>query len=157
MEKKYIINTPCYNVKSTREVEDFLLEKIKEKEGGYTVAINALKILKYNEDEETKRVIDNALIQTPDGAGALLAFNWLLGEKVIKLDLPGLVLEMCDRHSLRLFLLGTTEENNKLAFERIKQDYPGINLVGRYNGFFDKYEEVRDALRTSAPQVVMIS
>lgn len=90
MEQKFIINCPYYEVNSANQVEKFILEKLKEKQGGYSVAINAIKIVKYNKDPQTKEVIDNALIQTPDGFGAQMSFRQLYHQKVMKLDLPGL-------------------------------------------------------------------
>ena len=157
MKQKHIINSPCYNIASKQEVEDFLLEKIKNKQGGYTAAINALKIVKYNKDQETKEVIDNALIQTPDGFGAQLAFKVLHKESVIKLDLPGLALDVANKHNLRMFFLGTSEENNAAAVENVKVQYPNINIVGRNNGFFSDTVDLEKKLEERKPQLVMIS
>ncbi len=157
MKQYKLINCPCYNVTSPKEVEDFILDKINKKQGGYTAAINALKIVKYNKDSDTKSAIDNALIQTPDGAGALIAFKTLHKQKVIKLDLPGLSLDIADKHNLRMFFLGTTEENNKLAVEKVKVKYPNINIVGRNNGFFKDKTEIEKKLKETKPQMVMIS
>lgn len=157
MEQKHILNCPCYNVTSKQEVEDFILDKIKNKKGGYTAAINALKIVKYNEDNQTKEVIDNALIQTPDGVGAQLGFKVLHNQKVIKLDLPGLALDIANEHKLRVFFFGTTEENNKEAVKNVKIQYPNINIVGRSNGFFSNLNSIKVSLDECRPQIVMIS
>jgi len=152
-----ILNCPCYNIASKQEAEDFFLEKIKQNNGGYTAAINALKILKYNKDKATKKAIDNALIQTPDGFGAQLAFKVLHKQKVIKLDLPGLVLDIANKHNLKTFFFGASEENNSLAVANVKIQYPNINIVGRNNGFFKNTEEIEEKLAEAKPQLVMIS
>lgn len=157
MKSYPIINCPCFNVTTKEEVESYILEHIKSRKGGYTAAINALKIVKYNKDTETKKVIDNAIIQTPDGFGAQLAFKVLYSQKVIKLDLPGLALEIANKHSLRMFFLGTTEENNKAAVEKVNILYPDINIVGRNNGFFKTLDEIESKLAEQKPQLVMIS
>jgi len=157
MQKKYLINCPCYCVSSKQEVEDFILNKINSKNGGYTAAINALKIVKYNKDSETRSVIDHALIQTPDGYGAQLAFKILHKQQSIKLDLPGLSLEIAEKYKLRMFFFGTTEENNASAVENVKRQYPNINIVGRNNGFFKDIVEIKEKLEQTKPQLVMIS
>ncbi|MBI9066026.1 MAG: WecB/TagA/CpsF family glycosyltransferase [Salinivirgaceae bacterium] len=157
MQQKYILNCPCYDVTSKQEVEDFILSNIKNNRGGYTAAINALKIVNYNNDHQTKQVIDNALIQTPDGVGAQLGFKVLHKQKVIKLDLPGLALDVANTHKLRMFFFGTTEDNNKEAVENVKIQYPNINVVGRANGFFSNLDEIKEKLSESKPQMVMIS
>ncbi len=157
MEKKLIINCPCYTVTSKQEVEEFILNKIKANKGGYTAAINALKIIKYNNDPKTKSVIDHALIQTPDGYGAQLGFKVLHKQHVIKLDLPGLALELGDKYKLRMFFLGTTEENNFSAVENVKVQYPNINIVGRNNGFFKNIDKIAKKLKETRPQLVIVS
>jgi len=157
MQAYPLMNCPCYDVSSAQDVEAFLLEKIRSGQGGYTAAINALKIEKYNQDRITRKVIDQALIQTPDGVGAQLAFKVLHGKSVIKLDLPGLALDLANKHRLRLFLLGTSEDNNQKAAVNVKKQYPNADLVGRHHGFFKNQSEIEPILASAKPQIVMIS
>ena len=157
MKQEILYGCPCYDVSSKQEVEDFLLHKIKSGQGGYTAAINALKLVSYNENPTTKEVIDKAILQTPDGFGAQLAFKIKHKKDVNKLDLPGLAMEISQKHKLKLFFLGTTEEKNKAAVEEAKSIYPGINIVGRLNGFFGDIVKVEEALIKCKPQIVMIS
>ena len=156
MKQYKIINCPCYNASSEKEVEEFVLEKIKSKEGGYTVAINALKIVKYNNDKETQKVIDKALIQTPDGFGAVHAFKKLYNEKVIRIDLPGIVFNLANKNKLKTIFVGATEENNKLAIENVNKQYPNINVVGRLNGFFKNIDEIDNLISKTHPEIVII-
>ena len=157
MQQYLLFRCPCYAVTSKAEVSEFLLSKIAKGEGGYTAAINALKIVSYNESEITKKSIDNALLQTPDGFGAQLAFRIKYKEKVLKLDLPGLAMELAQKSKLRLFFLGTIEENNKAAVIEARKIYSGIDIVGRLNGFFSNINEVEVALDACRPHIVMIS
>jgi len=157
MKQRLLFGCPCFEVTSKEEVEVFLLDKLAKSKGGYTAAINALKIVSYNENELTKQIIDGSLIQTPDGFGAQLAFRLKHGEKVLKLDLPGLAMELAQKSKLRLFFLGTTEENNKAAVEKAREIYPGIDIVGRLNGFFGEAEKIESALQATNPDMVMIS
>ncbi len=157
MKQKILYGCPCFEVTSKGEVENFLLNKMKEGQGGYTAAINALKLVSYNENPITKKVIDGALIQTPDGFGAQLAFKMAHKTRVIKLDLPGLIMEFCQKKNLRLFFLGTTEQNNAIAVEEAKKLYPGLNIVGRMGGFFESREVLERELKSTDPEIVMIS
>ena len=157
MEQTKLYGCPCFDVTSKEEVEGFLLKRLKQEQGGYTAAINALKIVSYNENELTRQIIDDSLIQTPDGFGAQLAFRLQHRKKVIKLDLPGLAMELAQKEGLRLFFLGTTEANNKSAVEQARKLYPGINIVGRLNGFFDSKETLVSILEKNNPNMVMIS
>jgi N-acetylglucosaminyldiphosphoundecaprenol N-acetyl-beta-D-mannosaminyltransferase len=42
---------------------------------------------------------------------------------------------------LKFFLLGSTEEINRRAAEALKRAYPGIEIVGRRNGYFNAEDE----------------
>lgn len=157
MKQKFLYGCPCFEVTSKEAAESFLLEKLSNGEGGYTAAINALKMVSYNENPITKEVIDKAIFQTPDGFGAQLAFRLQHKSKVIKLDLPGLAMELCQKNNLRLYFLGTTEENNSAAVEEARRIYPGLNMVGNMSGFFDSQDQVESELERTTPDIVMIS
>ncbi|MBU2974891.1 WecB/TagA/CpsF family glycosyltransferase [Zobellia sp. B3R18] len=157
MKQLFLYGCPCFEVTSKEVAENFLLTKINEGKGGYTAAINALKLVSYNEDPATKDVIDKAILQTPDGFGAQLAFRLQHKSKVIKLDLPGLAMELCQKNNLRLYFLGTTEENNAAAVKEAQRIYPGINIVGNMSGFFDGQGQVEKELERTNPHIVMIS
>ncbi|MFH2142863.1 MAG: WecB/TagA/CpsF family glycosyltransferase [Bacteroidota bacterium] len=156
MKQKHIINCPCYDVASKKEIEDFILEKINQNQGGYTVAINALKIVKYNNDPIAKDVIDKAILQIPDGFGAVYAFKLLHKIKTIRVDLPGITLDLANEKRMKVFFLGASEENNLLAVENVKKLYPGIQITGRQNGFFKNFEDVESQLAETMPEIVLI-
>jgi len=152
-----LINCPCYPFSSEDEAKNVILELISNKTGGYTVAINALKIVTYNRDARTKAIIDNAVLQSPDGFGAVFGMKLLHKKNVIKLDLPGLVLNIANDNKLAVFFLGTNEENNKLAVDNVKTLYPDIRITGRNNGFFKDILEIENKLMAHKPQIVMIA
>ncbi|MBN2669256.1 MAG: WecB/TagA/CpsF family glycosyltransferase [Bacteroidales bacterium] len=156
MQAYPLINCPCYNATSEKDVEKFLQECIEENRGGYTVAINALKIVKYNNDEETKSVIDRALLQAPDGFGAVYAFKILHNIKVVRIDLPGIALNVANKMHLKLIVVGASEENNSLAVQNINRLYPGINVVNHINGFFKSIDVLDDLISNHTPDMVLI-
>ncbi|GAA0554834.1 exopolysaccharide biosynthesis WecB/TagA/CpsF family protein [Rhizomicrobium palustre] len=44
-------------------------------------------------------------------------------------------------HGLKFYLLGSTEEINARAVEKLKEAYPGVEIVGRRNGYFSRDDE----------------
>lgn len=157
MEKIRILNTPCIPFQSHEHAKAILCKIVEGRIGGYSVAINAEKIMLYNQSDAVKDLIDNALLQTPDGAGAVLAMKWLHKRRTIKLDLPKLVLEIVNDHKLRLFVLGAVEEVNQLACERILGKYTNIQLVGRRNGYFDDVEAVAAEIAGKSANIVLVA
>merc|ERR1711916_169664 len=57
----------------------------------------------------------------------------------------------------RLFILGSSEENNRLAIEQLKNNFPNINIVGRGNGFFKDENRIIEKLDKCNPQIVMVA
>lgn len=42
----------------------------------------------------------------------------------------------CAKYGKSIYLVGSTEENNIRAADNITMSYPGINIIGRHNGYF---------------------
>lgn len=155
MELFKILGAQCLAVTSVEEIKDYISTLIEKGTGGYSVAINAEKIMMYSKDPQMKEVIDNSILPTPDGAGAVLGMKLLYGIKCIKLDLPKTIFELADAKKYRVFILGSKEDVNKQACDVLNQKHPGIIIGGRRNGYFEKDEEIIDLIRKSEPQIVI--
>jgi len=59
---------------------------------------------------------------------------------------------------LRFFLLGATEAANAQCAERLRQDYPGLEIAGRRDGYFAKAEEaaICEAINRSGADVLWV-
>jgi N-acetylglucosaminyldiphosphoundecaprenol N-acetyl-beta-D-mannosaminyltransferase len=109
----------------------------------------------YRRDAKLYEVIEESSFPFTDGAGAVLALKYLYGERSMKLDLPKTALDLANTNKWKLFVLGSQEEVNKTAFERIQRLYPDIQLVGRLNGF-ESEEEMLRCIKMASPQLVLI-
>lgn len=157
MNKYNILKTPCFQVENVTNSKKHLKQLISKKKGGYSTAINAEKIMMYSKDSIMKTVIDNSVLPIPDGSGAVLGLKFLYGIKSIRLDLPKTVFELANEEKYRLFILGSSEENNRLAIEELKNNFPNINIVGRENGFFKDENRIIEKLDKCNPQIVMVA
>ncbi len=59
---------------------------------------------------------------------------------------------------LKFFLLGSSEAVNARAVEKLQQSYPGIEIVGRRNGYFRREDEAEicDAINASGADVLWV-
>lgn len=133
-----------------------LTNKVVEKKPLFSV--NAEILL--HDDEKFKNVL-NSGIGYPDGIGAV----WALKKKGIKaVKLPGceLWLEILKRYSkdLSFYFVGSTEEVITKTMAKIKDEYPGISIVGYRNGYIKSDEEksnlIKDVMEKK-PDVVYIA
>lgn len=125
---------------------------------GILIAINAEKIA--NATAETLRII-NSNIPYCDGAGAVMAARQK-GAEVEKIAGCELWLHIVRRfHKDRSFyVIGATPEVNAAAVAKLREEFPGINIVGARDGYIRSDEERRALIGDVAdkkPDVVFVA
>ncbi|MCH5221749.1 MAG: WecB/TagA/CpsF family glycosyltransferase [Muribaculaceae bacterium] len=110
-----------------------------DKEKGILVAINAEKIL--NATPVTLDIINNNIAYC-DGSGPVMAARQK-GAHPEKIAGCELWLRIIERfHNSRTFyIIGATQEVNDIAVEKLRKEYPGIQIVGNRNGYLSSDEE----------------
>jgi N-acetylglucosaminyldiphosphoundecaprenol N-acetyl-beta-D-mannosaminyltransferase len=157
MIKSEIIGAPCLVVKNEKEAKKYINELIEKRIGGYSVAINAEKIMMYNRSENIKNIIDNSILPIPDGSGSIIGLKLLHKISSIKLNLPKVIYEIANEQKYRLFIFGASEEVNSLASNNLKKKYENINIVGSRNGYNIDQNEIYSLIKDSNPQIVLIA
>ena len=139
MEKISLNGVEVYPFTSEQQLLDFV-----DAHKGILVAINAEKIL--HATDETRALI-NRNIGYCDGAGAMLALKQKGITDAVKI--PGcelwlkIVAHFAATHSF--YLVGGKPEVIEATVEKLRQEYPGINIVGYRDGYI-KTDEEREAL-----------
>ncbi|MBO6760274.1 MAG: WecB/TagA/CpsF family glycosyltransferase, partial [Roseivirga sp.] len=151
-----VLGCPVQAFADENEVVSHLRNLATSKTGGYSVAINAEKIEWYNNSDQIKDIIDNALLRVPDGSGALLGLKILHKINSIKVDLPVLTLRCADENGFKVFLLGASLKHNHKAQENIKTKYPGIQAVDGVDGFYESLDTVIAQIDEFNPDVIMV-
>ena len=130
-----------------------------EKEKKSLIAINAEKIL--HATEETRGLI-NKNIGYADGIGAVWALKKKGFNNTIKIPGCELWLDIV-RHFYRsksFYLAGAKEEVIQQTVEKLKKEFPGINLLGYRNGYIKTEEEQQQLIKTIAtlkPDIVFVA
>lgn len=121
-----------------------LLSYVKGRKG-ILVAINAEKIL--HATKQTRAII-NRNIGYCDGIGAVMALKKHGYKEVVKLPGCELWLKIIDslyREGKTFYLVGSKQEVIENTVQKLKQDFPGIQIVNYRNGYI-KTEEEKQAL-----------
>ena len=151
------MGVPCFSVENNDSAKKYINNLISEKTGGYSVAINAEKIMMYNQNEQMKNIIDESILPIPDGSGAILGFKFLNKLNSIKLNLPQIIYEISAEKGHRLFLFGGSEDVNSKAVSNLREKFPQINIVGNRNGYNISDEDIVLEISRSNPEIVMIA
>ena len=110
--------------------------------------VNAAKLVNMKRDEQLRVDVMSSDIILADGASVVLASKLLrpaLPERVTGIDLMFGLLELSGRENFRVYFLGASEKISAETVRRVQQDYPGVVIAGRQNGYFGDDEEERVA------------
>ena len=125
---------------------------------GYTVAINAEKIVRCQDDREFQALVQGAVLKVPDGAGAVLALRLLHGVRSGKIDFPKAALQAAAElgRECRVGVIGASEASNRGAVDEIRRRYPTIEIVMHRSGFVPE-DALLAELRSSRPRLCLVA
>lgn len=155
--KTHLLSCPCLPFESNEEFREFFHWKLKNEPGGYSIAVNAEKIIRINEDSNFKSIAEKATYPIVDGVGAQIVSLITKGKRLVRINLPIESLIAANDLKLRVFILGAEESVNQKAYDIIQNEYPNIKLVGRINGFDINFDELIDEIKTNKPNIILIA
>lgn len=140
------------------ESADTLIEYANSRKG-ILVAINAEKIL--NANEETRSIINNN-IGYCDGSGAVLAVRQKGHKNACKIAGCELWLHIIARfhHEKSFYLIGAKPGVVDEVVDKLKEEYPGINIVGYRDGYIKddvERQALIDDVAEKKPDVVFVA
>lgn len=112
---------------------------------GYVVTPNAEMAYEALHDEEFRRVLNEADLVLPDGAGVVLGAKILktpLKQKVAGIEFAQNMLPVYEELGSRLYLLGSKPGVAELAAEKMLEKHPGLCICGMADGYFQDEDEV---------------
>lgn len=139
MNKVTINGVDVFPFSSREELMDYV-----DKNKSILIAINAEKVM--NATDQTRAII-NSNIGYCDGVGAVWALRQKGAKEVKKIPGCELWLDIINRYrnDKSFYLIGGKQEVIDATVNKLKQEFPDINLVGYRNGYLTSNDE-RDAL-----------
>jgi N-acetylglucosaminyldiphosphoundecaprenol N-acetyl-beta-D-mannosaminyltransferase len=139
-------------------VKQFMLQKKPH----LIVTPNAEMIMMANKDKQLAHIINSADLVVPDGAGVVWAARYqgnIMPERVAGYDLVQHLLREAVSEKYRIYMFGgapgVAERARKIAEER----FPGVQIVGTRNGFFNEQEEtgILNAIKICQPDILLVA
>ncbi|MFC1785823.1 WecB/TagA/CpsF family glycosyltransferase [Candidatus Neomarinimicrobiota bacterium] len=133
------------------------IEYIKNHNSVY-IAINISKV--YNPSDKMKNIINDS-IGYADGFGAIVAMK-ILNKKSIKIPGCEIWLDIINNNrdvNKSYYLIGSTKENLKLTIEKLKQNFPKINIVGSIDGYsiHGKTDDLIKDIKSKQPDYIFVA
>lgn len=123
------------------ELNTKISEFLYSEKGHCIVTANPEIIVHAQKDDEFRDIINKADLVIPDGSGLILASKILspgnkLTERIHGIDLVYRIARIFEilSEKNRIFFLGARGENAKLAAQKIKKNFPNIEIAGTFSG-----------------------
>ena len=127
------------DVVDMRGALDFVADAVKTRtSAGFVLAVNPEKVFALRNDRSLKDFFDNASLLIADGIGMVKGLKILHKVKISRVPGADLMQNICAEAPARgykIFIYGSSEEVNAKSCEVLRGRHPGIQIVGRANGF----------------------
>lgn len=151
-------------VTDMKSAVDYLTENLEHLRGKYVCVSNVhTTVMAYN-DEEYRRIQNNAAIAIPDGKPLALVCKMRghrEARRVAGPDLMPEILSLSEKKGYRHYFYGSTRETLEALEKNLKKRYPGLNIVGMYSPPFreltpDEDAEITGKIKEAEPDFLWV-
>lgn len=156
--KTDILGVQVDNV-TIEEAYQKLLSLLKEDKTSMIITPNSEILYAAYHDPELFAVLNRADMLIADGIGVVYASKILkkpLPERVAGFDLLSRVMEHAAEQNIKLFFLGAKPGVADAAKEKLKEKYPGIQIVGTNDGYFKDENDVIEKINNSGADLLLV-
>jgi N-acetylglucosaminyldiphosphoundecaprenol N-acetyl-beta-D-mannosaminyltransferase len=145
-----------------KETVSYLTGVVERREPSQVVTGNPIMLMAGLEHDAYYRVLEEAELVVPDGAGVVWASEYIgdpVQERVAGFDLLHELMREGERHRWSVYLLGTNQETIEAAAQKLQESYPLVKLAGFRNGYFgpDEDEAVVAEIRKASPDLLFVA
>lgn len=157
-----ILGVPVHPLTMNESVA-VLEEKLQKKEQAFVVTANAEIIMMCQQDKEYNNIVsEQADLVLPDGAGAVWAGRYLgneVPERVAGFDLYNQLLKLSADKGYKAYFFGGAPGVAEAAKNKAEELYPGVQIVGCRNGYFNEAEEeaIIKEINDAAPDMLFVA
>ncbi len=150
------------NAVTMEQILDRIHEAISHRQKLQIGVVNAAKIVNMQRNPILEKDVLSSDVILADGVSVVWASRILrkpLPERIAGIDLMYGLLERGNKDGYRVYCLGATEEVSRKVADCIAQDYPGVILAGRRNGYFidDEEESIAETIARSKADILFVA
>lgn len=135
------------------------VELIEKHSSSYMVTPNPEIVMAAWENSELMSAVKNADMVIPDGIGVVKAAKILgnpLRERLPGIEIGEAILKYLSENGKSAFLLGAKPGVAELAAEKMKSLYPGLNICGTNDGYFQDDAPVVEKINAARPDFLLV-
>lgn len=163
IEKVKVISTDI-SICTYESIISLIKNNINDLRHQYICVCNVFSIMTAFYTKDFCKILNKALIATPDGMPVVWGLNGLTGKKNTRVDGPSLLLKCCEesgRRNLSLFFYGSTQETLTKLEKNLRSKFKDIQISGMYSPPFRELTKVEDdeiveMITKSKPDLVFV-
>ena len=110
-------------------------------------------------DDEFKKILDEAEMVIPDGIGIKIAlkikgFN---AERIPGIDFARNLIDWCAKNDKPVAIIGAKEEIITKAVANLRDETENLNIVYFHNGYFENDEDILEELKSVNARLVLVA
>jgi N-acetylglucosaminyldiphosphoundecaprenol N-acetyl-beta-D-mannosaminyltransferase len=137
------------------------IDELIEKKGSHLVVTLGVEMVMYcRKDPEYEEIVKNASLVVPDSVGILWGCKkkgFILKERVPGIEILKAAAKNAEKYPWRIFFLGGKPGIAEEAANKLKDEYPGFNVVGTCHGYFKDDDEVLKSIIKASPDIIFIA
>jgi N-acetylglucosaminyldiphosphoundecaprenol N-acetyl-beta-D-mannosaminyltransferase len=123
--------------------------------------VNSFSIIELTKKPELVQVFNNSELVSIDGMSLVWALKFLgysVPERVACPDLAEQILKLAHGEKLRVYFLGSSQQNLQIAVKNITSVYPDLIIAGYRNGYFEISEEqlIVEEINNANPHILFL-
>ena len=160
LNQLFVMGLPVHQSTDRGGYVSWLLEMMRSGHGGHVVTLNAEMCVQAELSGELQKIIRNALLVIPDGAGIQLYFQWIQRRQVKRY--PGIEFSVDILQQLQptepVVFYGGSPGMATAAAEHWQRQFPDLNVAIAQHGYLSDHEQqdFQNQLQTLQPSIVFV-
>ena len=147
-------------IKEKNKYFKLISSDLKHKHKRFIITVNPETLMMSERDFELKDILDGNYSFVPDGIAVVKAARKIgvnVVERITGIDIAEYLLKLANENKYSIYLFGAKEEVIKALVDKIKEEYPNINILGYSNGYVKNRDQVMEDIIKKKPDICMIA
>ena len=156
----WIMDVPVTPFESYSQAIECVEAAITARRKTLCVAINPEKVQRAQRDVALRTLLQQAEITICDGIGVALGARVLHGRRLARctgVDTFMNLIAAAAHRGWKVFLLGASPETNAKAHQRLREQHPGLQIVGRHDGYFSDAGPIIEQINASGAELLFVA
>ncbi len=156
-----LFGVPIDNV-TRDEAIAYIYSSIEKKKNCHVIFLDPIKLLKIRFNRCLHSIVEEADLVLAEGCGLLWAAKkngHSLKERIPTIAVMMDIVRLAMRTDFTIYFLGSRTECLEKVFFMLRRSFPGVRIIGRKPGNFNKKEEalIKESLRKLSPNIVFLA